>query len=136
MKNTIYLFLMGFGLLFFSCKGGEPTADEGEVKTTTAAKNIDYDEMAEGFCKCMTPMFDFQNKLMMLLEEGNQEAVEALRDEAMQVQKDGESCILALEAKYGVVEGVEEEEKATKALEKACPEIMALMGAAAESFEQ
>ncbi|MEO1260106.1 MAG: hypothetical protein AAFZ15_15030 [Bacteroidota bacterium] len=142
MKNTIYLTLLGLGLLLFSCKGGESNVEESNTDstlapTTTKAGDIDYDEMAKEFCQCMEPMFEFQNKLMKVLENGDETGVEAMRDEAMQVQKDGESCIMALEAKFGVVEGAEAEEKATKALEKACPEIMELMmGGSPESMEQ
>ena len=141
MKNTIYTTLLGLGLLLFSCKGGESNVEESNMEstpapTTAATGDIDYDEMAVEFCQCMEPMFEFQNKLMKVLEKGDQAGVEAMRDEAMQVQKDGETCILALEAKYGVVEGPEAEEKATKALEKACPEFMEMMEGNPESMEQ
>ena len=50
-----------------------------------------------------------------------------MKDEAMKVQSDGAACVAALEEKYGVVEGEENEAKATAALQKACPEIVALM---------
>ena len=131
------MILLGFGCLLFGCKGGDPDAGASESERPVPTVNdIDYDEMAKGFCECMEPMFEFQSKLMKLLEAGDQAGVEALRDEAMKVQEDGESCIVALEAKYGVVQGEEAEAKATEALEKACPEIMELMGATTESLEE
>lgn len=128
-------------IAMIGCGGNEPKAtDSGEADNNTTTKavsgEVDYDEMAIGFCNCMRPMFDFQEKVMKLLSEENTDAVEALRDEALKVQQDGESCILKLEEKYGVVEGPEQEAKATEALTKACPEIMAMMGEAAGQVEE
>ena len=128
------MLLLVCSALLLGCGSNEPKAAEEETSTTGQA--VDYDEMAKGFCACMRPMFEFQEKVMKLAEEGKNEEIEALRDQALQVQQDGESCITALEAKFGVVEGAEAEAKATAALEKACPDIMGLMGAAAESFEE
>lgn len=131
------MLLVAASLFLIGCGGNEPTSTEGANSTPTPqTKSIDYDEMAQGFCACMQPMFDFQSKVMKLLAEGKQEEIEGMREEAMQVQKDGEACILTLEEKYGTVEGVEEEEKATAALEKACPDIMEMMGDAAQSLEE
>ena len=135
MKNILSMLLMVASALLLGCGGSEPKAAEGEA-ITTAGQAIDYDKMAEGFCTCMRPMFEFQEKVMKLAEEGKNDEIEVLRDQAMQVQKDGESCITALEARFGVVEGAEAEAKATAALEKACPDIMGMMGAAAGSFEE
>ena len=130
MKKNIFVLPALCAFIFVSCNSEEKKPEEGkpeEKKEVSAAKDIDYDEMAEGFCACMKPMYVFQKKLIKLLDAGDQGAVEALRDEAMSVQKEGEACIAALEAKYGVIEGEEQEAKATTALRKACPDIMALM---------
>lgn len=69
---------------------------------------------------------------MALMAEGNEDNIMAMQDEAMKIQGDGEACVEALEAKYGVIEGPEMEEKATQALRKACPDFMAMMEGAAD----
>ncbi|MEZ4952252.1 MAG: hypothetical protein R2825_01590 [Saprospiraceae bacterium] len=139
MKYQLLLGLVVVTMMSFGCGDAAPkTEGEGADASdnSTASTEINFDEMAEGFCACMRPMFEFQQKVFQLAEEGKEDEIEAFREQAMQVQQDGESCIAALEAKYGVVEGAENEAKATEALKKACPDIMDLMGAAAEGYEE
>ncbi len=143
MKNYLILFLLATVGLQFGCGSSEPESagTEAGAETTAEAEpqaegDIDYDEMAEDFCVCMRPMFEFQEKVMKLAAEGNNSEIEALREDAMKVQADGEACVTKLEEKYGAVEGEEKEAKATAALEKVCPDIMAMMGAELESMEQ
>ena len=133
MKN-ILLILPLFALLSFASCGSsenENGADGDSATTTTGTADMDYDAMAVELCECMTPMVDFQNKLMAMLAEGKEDEIMAMQNKAMEMQKDGEACVQALEAKYGVVEGEEAENKAMKALEKACPEFVAMMEASA-----
>lgn len=135
MKYQLLLGLIVVTMMSFGCGDAAPKTD-GEGANASDSKEMNFDEMAEGFCTCMRPMFEFQQKVFQLAEEGKEDEIEAFREQAMQVQQDGENCIAALEAKYGVVEGAENEAKATEALKKACPDIMDLMGAAAEGFEE
>lgn len=122
--------MLFFAAVFFlsSCGSSEPKAPEtSEPEQKQVPADVDYDEMAEGFCKCMQPMYEFQKEVMKLMGEGKEEEVKAMKDEAMKIQSEGQACVEALEKKYGVVEGEENEAKATAALQKACPEIVALM---------
>ncbi len=139
MKLQLFTALIVLTVLSLGCGDAAPKTDGENTDTpenTTGSTEMDFDKMAEGFCSCMRPMFEFQQKVFKLAEEGKEDEIESLRDEAMSVQQEGESCISALEAEYGVVEGVENETKATEALKKACPDIMALMGAAAGGYEE
>ena len=131
------LLMLAAGLVQFGCGSSEPKTDDDEATDTetVVSGDIDYDVMAKDFCTCMRPMYEFQEKVMQLVAEGKNDEVEALRSEAEKVQSDGEICVAELEAKYGIVEGAEQEEKATKALERACPDIMAMM-AEGESLEE
>jgi len=139
MKNHLFLLLLLTATFMqFGCGSSEPETTETEPTTTEpkVAGDIDYDAMAVEFCACMKPMFEFQEKIMKLAQEGKNDEIEALRDEALKVQTDGQTCVMAIESKYGVVEGDENEAKATAALEKVCPDIMAMMGAEVESLEE
>ncbi len=132
MKNYLFFLLLAATWLQFGCGSSESKVTEAETETAEvepqAARDIDYDEMANEFCACMRPMFEFQEKVMQLAGEGKNNEIEAMRDQAMKVQADGETCVTSLEEKYGIVEGKENEAKATAALEKTCPDIMAVMG--------
>ncbi len=138
MKYQFLIGLLVITIMSFGC-GETATKTTGEdankPKNSTPSAKMDFDKMAEGFCSCMRPMFAFQKKILELAEEGKEEEIESFREEAMKVQEDGESCIAALEAKYGVIEGDENETKATEALKRACPDIMELMGEVAEGVE-
>ena len=130
MKNHIPTFALLSFLLFFGCGKSAPSQDGGEA-TATSGGAIDYDAMAKDLCACMTPMMDFQNKLMALLAEGKEDEIMAMQEDALAIQQEGEACVDALEAKYGVV-GPEQEEEATEALRKACPEFMEMVEGTSE----
>ena len=140
MKYQFLFGLLVVTIMSFGCGDAAPKTTGEDVETSEQSNAVpaemDFDKMAEGFCNCMRPMFAFQQKVFKLAEEGKEDEIESFRDEAMKVQQDGESCIAALEAKYGVVEGVENETKATEALKKACPDIMDLMGMVADEVEE
>ena len=91
-----------------------------------------YDALAEDLCNCLRPMFELQDELMQKMTEGKEEEIMAMTERAMQVQADGEACVAELEKKHGVIEGEEKEAKATEALRKACPDIVAMMEGAME----
>lgn len=134
MKYLIQTFTLLSLIFLIGCGGSESNTSttSEEAPATTASGEIDFDGMAAELCVCMTPMMDLQEKLMELLAAGDQDAIMAMQEEALKVQQNGEACVEAMEAKYGVVEGPEAEAKATEALRKACPDFMAMMDAAAQ----
>jgi hypothetical protein len=91
-----------------------------------------YEAMAEDLCTCMKPMADLQKKLMSMIDEGRQEDIMNLSEEAQKVDEDGQACIRQLEKKHGQIKGAEEETKAMDALRKICPDIVELMEATAD----
>lgn len=132
MKVTNVMLLL-VGLFVLGCGNSEQeTTDESATDNKVVADDVNYDEMAEQFCKCMRPLFDLQEKVTALSAEGKEEEIQAMSEEYQKIYGESEACILALEEKYGVIEGEEREAKATVALEKACPDIMEIMGAMEE----
>lgn len=113
--------------MFFICTLATLTIAMACSSGDSKKKETDYDAMAKDLCTCLKPMFDFQQDLLNMVIEGKDEEVMGMRDRAMQIEAEGETCVRALEAKYGIIEGEEHEAKATEALRKACPEIVALM---------
>ncbi len=134
MKNILSALLLVSSFLLLGCGSKEPKAPENEKPSVSG--EIDFDAMAKGFCNCMRPMFEMQERLTKLAEAGKEDEIAAMRDHIEQVEKDGENCVYALEEKYGVVEGAKNEERANEALKRACPDIMELMNAAAEALEE
>ncbi len=134
MKNYLILLMLFAVCSQFSCSSSEPKSEIAETTDSeatdpesTATGDIDYDEMAQEFCTCMRPLYEFHEKVMQLVADGKQEEVEALSDEAEQTQLTAQSCAEAVENKHGIVEGEDQEIKATEALERACPDIMEML---------
>jgi len=118
-KLIVFAFLFSTSSLFIGC-GSESGAEN------SANKAPNYDEMAQELCKCMTPLMDVQKKIEALSAEGKTEEIQAMLIEVEALTKAGDQCVGALEAKYGEVKE-QEEEKASAAFQKACPEIAAML---------
>lgn len=139
MKNFFSILTLLTLIFAASCGKSEPqdtAAADGSMaaaeEAVTATGDIDYDGMAEDLCVCLRPMFDFQNELIQLLGEGDEEKIMAMSDRATKIQIEGEACVGAIEAKYGIIEGPEKEALATEALRKACPDIVDMMEGAGD----
>ena len=139
MKNIFSALIILSGLLFFGCGSEEPKSvveTSEDTAATVSEGEINYDEMAQGFCKCMRPMIELQGKIETLRKENKEEEIKIMLDKVIRVEGEVEECILALEEKYGAVEGEEAEAKASAAVEKACPDIMKILDAAAGILEE
>lgn len=109
-KNFLALLLL---MIFMGC-GGEKSNKK------------DYDQMAKDLCSCMRPLADMNEKIKVLIKEGNTQEVANLFSEVERLSTEGETCATALEDKYGIVEG-ESEQKASAALKKHCPDIAKML---------
>lgn len=127
MKHLIQISLLFCSIfLFFSCS--DKSSDN---KSATTQKSIDYDSMAQGLCKCMTPLMDIQQKIAQLSAEGKTDEIQELLSSVEKMSEDGDKCVEKLEAKYGIIE-TENEQKANAAFQKACPKVAQMLNEAVE----
>lgn len=112
--------------LFATCKQDNKTSNN---------KAINYDDIAVAFCACMKPLVDINIEIKDLLEAGDSEKVQALFPTVQKLSKESETCIGNLENKYGVLTP-EQEAKAERAMARACPEVAAMVKAAAQMEQQ
>lgn len=115
-------------LMTFSC-GNEANTDD--KNSDTAGAELDYDGMAQALCACMTPLMEVQEKVLELSAEGKTDEIQELLSDIEKLSEEGDKCVAKLEAKYGVVEG-ENEQKANAAFQKACPRIANMLENAIE----
>lgn len=85
-----------------------------------------YDKMAKELCACMQPLADLNVKLQQAQSTNDQATMQQLFDEVERVANQSGDCANDLEKKYGLVDG-DDEQKATEAMKKACPEIAAIV---------
>lgn len=98
-------------LLMFSCK---------------ESRKIDLDAVANDLCKCMQPLADINDEILVATQNRDSVAMEKLILEIEAVAAKSEQCAQKLDSKYGVIP-TEEEPKAEAAFRKACPEIAQIM---------
>ena len=110
MKYSTHLFLI-FAVFAVGCT---PKKDK-------------YEAFAIDLCACFRPMVDIQKDITDLIERGNQDSLLIIIDKVQKIDEDGQACVAALEKKYVVIQGEEEEIKAVKALRRVCPDIAAMM---------
>ena len=102
-------YLIPIVFLFFSCKS-----------------SFDYDAMAIEMCQCLKPMSEVSEQIELATQKGDTLLMRQLVQKIEVVAAQSDTCATRLFEKYGDI-SAENEEKAQKALNKACPNIMSKM---------
>lgn len=126
--STIFSALIAISLCLASC--GDNGGATGSA-TKSDNKALDYDAMAQELCTCMTPLSDLYKKVMVASEAQDTAKMATLVGDFERLSKEGEACATKLEQKYGNMDDPNITEKARAAVEKACPEIAAMMAGGA-----
>ncbi len=99
-------------LILLSCGGEEKTHD--------------FAAIANDLCKCMQPLADINDEIVLATEKNDSVAMQKLILQIERIAEKSERCARGLDSKYGVIP-VDEEPKAEAAFKKACPEIAEIM---------
>ncbi|GEM_PF-4679191 len=127
-----YLFsLWMVALLFAACTNEPSTDNEAEGNDTTgkgAMSDADYQNMAQELCDCLQPVLQLTKDLQQKEQEGDEAGMAALLENLESIMNTSSSCVDGVDQKYHVTTE-EQQRKATEAMEKSCPEIMAMLNA-------
>ncbi len=92
----------------------------------SCATSFDYDAMALEMCECLKPMSDVSEQIEKASKGSDTLLFKQLLQKIEIVATESDSCANLLYEKYGDI-APENEEKAQKALMKACPNVMKKM---------
>lgn len=105
------------------------TADDHGVKAAIGKSDMsdaDYDRMASELCACLQPVLELTEALQRKQSQGDEAGMVALLDNLEQIMQTSEACVDEVDQKYSVTTE-EGQQRATEALERACPDIMAML---------
>ena len=91
--------------------------------TLSCKNSFDYDAMAVEMCQCLEPMSEVSEQIELASERTDTLLMQQLIQKIEIVAAQSDSCANKLFEKYGDI-SPENEEKAQKALNNACPNIM------------
>ncbi len=125
-----YFFFAWVAIAMVACGGQSPEATHAEAVEDAPGKadmsDADYDSMADELCACLQPVLELTEALQQKQSEGDEAGMVALLDNLEQIMKTSEACVDNVDQKYHLTTE-EAQQKATEALEKACPDIMAML---------
>lgn len=124
MKNYTLLCLFTF-ITFVACKN-DANNNTAKTPVSNVAANLDYNQVAPEFCKCMMPLVDLNKEIQNLINEGKQEKLAALFTEVEKSSEASETCVEKMETIYGTFTP-EIEQKIRRAMKNNCPEVVAML---------
>ncbi len=100
------------------------------INLLIACKN-DTDQIAKELCDCLRPIVEVYNDTQGLSAEDSAEDIQAAMEKMDQAAAESDACADRMDEKYGDLE--EKQEAVEAAMQRVCPDIVAVMNEIEES---
>ncbi len=109
-----------------SASEAESSSEAIDHTGKTNMTDADFEAMADELCACLQPVLQLTRDLQQKQSEGDEAGMAALLDNLENIMKTSEACVDGVDQRYSVTNEAEQR-KATEAMERACPDVMAML---------